>query len=62
MPTAIDDLESFLWVLLWALADILEGVEGAVKINPAILLMKEVFESKDLTTYTLVKVLYARDC
>jgi len=60
MPTAIDDLESFLWVLLWALADILQGVEGAAKINPAILLMKETFESKKLV-HTLLKALLARD-
>ena len=48
IPTATDDLESFLWVFLWALANILEGVEGAVQINPAIPLMKEALNSKDL--------------
>ena len=60
MPTAVDDLESFLWVLLWTLADILEGVEGAAKINPAILLIKQTFEKKDPFS-TLVKVLLARE-
>ena len=60
MPTAVDDLESFLWVLLWTLADILAGVEGAAKINPAILLIKETFEKKDPFS-TLVKVFLTRE-
>ena len=48
IQTATDDLESFLWVFLWALTNILEGVEGAAQINQAIPFMKEALDSKDL--------------
>jgi hypothetical protein len=62
MPTAIDDLESFLWVLLWALANILERVEGAsaAEINATALFMKNVLEKKD-PKHTMVKLVIAQN-
>jgi hypothetical protein len=37
--TALDDLESFLWVLLWVIVHALKDIDGAKAANPGIELM-----------------------
>jgi hypothetical protein len=50
--TAVDDLESFLWVLVWVIAHVLKDKERATKNNPGIKLIlhhwagKETYGSK----------------
>ena len=39
IQTAVDDLESFLWILIWVIVEILKGNETAMGHNPAIRLM-----------------------
>jgi hypothetical protein len=44
--TAVDDLESFLWLLIWAIAHILKDKERATKNNPGIKLILENWSGK----------------
>jgi hypothetical protein len=46
MHTAIDDLEYFLWILIWALTELVENVPGTTNNNPGILPMKRAFKIK----------------
>lgn len=57
MPTAVDDLESFFWVLIWAITYILEHCGDQ---NKRIRHMKGVLEDKDLL-HTLLKKVIAGD-
>jgi hypothetical protein len=41
--TAVDDLESFLWVLIWVIAHILQNNERATSHNRGILILLETF-------------------
>jgi hypothetical protein len=43
IQTAIDDLESFHWLLIWAIAHILKGKEKATGLNQGIDMILEIF-------------------
>ena len=57
IKTALDDLESFLWVLIWGVIYASKDVEGAKKANPGI---QEILNawSGDLT-YNITKIITA---
>jgi hypothetical protein len=45
--TAVDDLESFLWVLIWVIAHVLKANERATKNNPGINFILHYWASKE---------------
>ena len=47
--TALDDLESFLWLLIWGIVYASKGVDGANSSNPGIQLMLKAWSGRAIT-------------
>ena len=44
--TALDDLESFLWLLIWGIVHSCKGIKGAKSFNPGVELMLDALSGK----------------
>ena len=53
--TALDDLESFLWVLIWGVVHASKDIQGARDRNLGIKLMLEAWEGDNRSKYTIAK-------
>lgn len=54
IQTALDDLESFFWVLIWCIAHITKDINGETRVNKGIEYILEVWSRDLLSKFTVV--------